>query len=194
MRYAPCCGLLLLSALPLMAASPFTILLDYDRPSSAAAQRALESELSSILADSNIQVEVRLRKDIPEHSEFGGLMLFRMRGTCSMQALPIGALSDERGPLALTHASNGELLPFGEVECDRVRRSVQRTVGRGNPLAHESTYGAALGRVMAHEVYHMLAHSAKHTKEGVTKEALTSEELSGSRLTLPDTARERISR
>lgn len=195
MRFAPRCGLfLLLTSLPLIAATPVTILLDYDEPSSPAAHRALEKELASILSDSDIHIDLRLRKEVPEHSEFGGLVLFRMRGTCSMRALPIGALSDERGPLALTHASNGELLPFGEVECDRVRQCVQRSIGRGNPGAHEAQYGAALARVMAHEVYHMMAHSSVHTKEGVTKAALSSEELSGERLTLPRQAKDRLAR
>lgn len=197
MRGAPCCGLLLaLAATSLragidvpVAPPPLTVLLDYDRPVSLAASQALASELTSILSDSNINVTLRLRKDIPEHSEFRDLVLFRMKGTCSMQALPIAALSDERGPLALTHEVNGELLPFGEVECDRVRQSLQRTLGRGNPQKYETQFGIALARVMAHELYHMKAHSASHTKEGVTKAALSSEELSTGKLMLPPKAR-----
>ncbi len=101
-----------------------------------------------------------------------------------MNALPIGALSDERGPLAMTHSVDGELLPFGEVECDRVRTALQRTVGRSNPEAHQVEYGVALARVMAHEIYHMLAKSAAHTREGVTKQALSSTELSRETLRL----------
>lgn len=195
MRGAPCCGLFFaLWTLPAVAATPVTVLLDYDQPSSPAAHRALEAELAHILSDSDIQIDLRLRADVPTSSEFGELVLFRMRGTCSMKALPIGALSDERGPLALTHASNGELLSFGEVECDRVRQCLQRSVGRGSPTAHEVQYGAALARVMAHEVYHMMARSTGHTKDGVTKAALSADELAGTKLVLPRQAKSRMAR
>ena len=84
---------------------------------------------------------------------------------------------------------NGELLPFGEVECDRVRQSLQRTLGRGNPAKHDTRRGIALARVMAHELYHMKAHASTHTKDGVTKAALSSEDLAGGKLLLPRQAR-----
>ena len=169
--------------------SPLTVLLEYDKPVSPAISQALQNELASILADSKIHVNLLLRKDISDHSEFNDLVLFRMKGTCSMQAYPVGALSDERGPLALTHEVNGELLPFGEVECDRVRQSLQRTLGRGNPAKHDTQLGIALARVMAHELYHMKAHASTHTKDGVTKAALSSEDLAGGKLLLPRQAR-----
>jgi hypothetical protein len=41
--------------------------------------------------------------------------------------------------------------------------------------------GRALGRVVAHEVVHMLAKSSRHSKEGLEKPA-----LSGSQLIAPD--------
>ena len=205
MRRAPCCGVLLpLAAMTVFAGSavalsglkaqPVTVLLEYDRPASPAATRALEAELARIFIGSPIRLDLRLKNEVPEYSQFDELVLFRMRGTCSMMALPVAALSDERGPLAMTHMVNGELLPFGEVECDRVRTSVQRRLGRGSPASHETQLGIALARVMAHEVYHMMAHSAVHTKGGVTKAALSSEELFEGELPLPSQARHELRR
>ena len=193
MRCAPCCGLLLVAALSGWSATPVTVLLEYDQPSSPATQRALESELASILSVSHIKVDLRLRKDVPDGSEFAGLVLFRMKGSCSLQAVPVGALSDERGPLAWTHSTNGELLPFGEVECNRVRQSLSKSFGTTNLAAHEAQYGVALARVMAHELYHMMAGSPLHTKDGLTKPALTPQELTSGKLALPRQARERLS-
>lgn len=157
---------------------PVTVLMEFTGARSVASLNALKSELQTILLDSHLKIDLELRNDWPDTPVSGDLLLFKMRGACTMNAMPIGALSDERGPLAMTHSVNGELLPFGEVECDRVRTALQRTVGRGNPEAHQAEYGVALARVMAHEIYHMLEKSAAHTKDGLSKEALCSAELS----------------
>lgn len=105
-----------------------------------------------------------------------------------MNALPIGALSDERGALAMTYSVDGELLGFGEVECDHVRGCILRALGTGNPAAQEPLYGQALARVMAHELYHMLVHSSLHTRDGLTKERLSGWDLSQEKFNLSDSA------
>ncbi len=178
--FSPC----LLAAVSLLAGTPnpdpqsVTVLVEFTGVRSAASLNALKSELQNILSDSHLRIDLELKNGWPDAPVSGDLLLFKMKGTCTMNAMPVGALSDERGPLAMTHSVDGELLPFGEVECDRVRTALQRAIGRGNPEAHQTEYGIALARVMAHEIYHMLAKSAAHTKEGLSKEALSPAELS----------------
>lgn len=180
----------LLAGLPLLhagsiapdAALPITVLLDFEQPHSPVTFEALETELRRILTPAHLHVDLRIRSEVPASSQFGELLLFKMKGHCTMSALPIGALSDERGPLAMTYSVDGQMLSFGEVECDRVRESVQRALGKGNPEAHQGIYGMALARVMAHEMYHMIANCAAHTKGGLTKPSLSGQELSQDRL------------
>ena len=92
----------------------------------------------------------------------------------------------------MAYSSDGTVLPFGEVECDRVRDSVRRVLGQGNSRAFDSIYASAIGMVMAHEMYHMLANSPLHTKSGVTKESLTAHELLDPGLSLPRAAQDAI--
>ena len=181
----------LLAGNPSPDPQPVTVLMEFTGVRSATSLNALKSELQTILSDSHLQLDLQLKSNL-SGAVSGDLLLFKMKGHCTMSALPIGALSDERGPLAMTHSANGELLPFGEVECDRVRTALQRTVGRGNPEAHQTEYGIALARVMAHEIYHMLAKSPAHTKEGLTKEALSSRELSRGTLRLAPAAQSAV--
>lgn len=170
--------------------APVTVLLDFEHPYSPASIQALQHELPGILAGTSLKIDLRLKSEVPAHPEFGGaLVLFKMKGQCTMNALPLGALSDERGPLAMTYSVDGDLLPFGAVECDRVRQSIQRTLGLGDPEAHQTAYGRALAAVMAHEIYHMLTKSPGHTKEGVTRESLSGRELAEGKLTLSEKAR-----
>jgi hypothetical protein len=102
------------------------------------------------------------------------MVVLKMSGECTMEAIP--AVPDEMGlPLGMTYASDGEILPFGKVDCDRVRQSLQRvlTGGRRDDVA----LGRALGRVVAHEMYHMLSHSKAHTASGITRKSLSPRDL-----------------
>lgn len=141
-----------------------------------------------------LQLDIRERNDIAPHEQFAGLVLFEMKGSCSMDALPANALrvntrSAERAVLAMAYSADGAILPFGVVECDQVRKSLQRIVGRAAPQSDQAAFGSALGLVIAHEIYHMLAHSSQHTRHGVTKESLSPRELVEGTLSLPDSAR-----
>ena len=188
------CGLLYSTSLVCAAPKPpsapvVTVLLNYEQPYSRSSFEALESELGRVLKDVGLKLDLRDRKEADPKEEFSEVFLFDMKGHCSMDPIPVGALSDERGPLAMAYSAEGTILPFGEVECDHVRRSIQRILGHKNPLMYQSAFGSALGLVMAHEIYHMLARSAVHTNQGVTKHSLSAQELLDSSLSLPNAAR-----
>ncbi len=193
MRAIFCCYLLVASpalrAFSVDPVSPVTVLVNYEQPYSQSSFQALRGELQRLLDQVGVKLDVRMRHETAPHEQFAELVVFRMRGVCSMSFLPVGALSDERGALAMAYSSDGSVLPFGEVECDRVRESLQRITGRVNPNAYQATYGTALGMVMAHEIYHMLSRSPEHTRRGVTKESLSARELLEGQLSLPDVAR-----
>ncbi len=166
-----------------------TVLLDFEQPHSSLSLQLIQHELDRILAPVRLNVHLRVKSELPRAPQFSDLVLFKMKGRCSMDALPIGALSDERGPLAMTYSVDGGLLPFGEVQCDRVRQSLQRALGRANPATHQTAFSIALARVIAHEMYHMITNSSTHTKEGVTKESLSGRELSQEPMYYPSAAR-----
>jgi hypothetical protein len=171
-----------------------TVLVDFEKPYSTASIDALRGELQTLFASSGLKIDVRLKSELPPGSEFNQLVVFKMKGACSMLPMPVGALSDERGPLAMTYSSDGELLHFGEVECDRVRQSVQRVVGKGYPEKRQAALGMALAVVMAHEMYHMMANAKAHTGQGITKHSLSAEEMLAGELSIPDTARKAVQR
>ena len=88
----------------------------------------------------------------------------------------------------MAYSSNGSVLPFGEVQRDRVRQSLEGFSAEAM-ARHQSEFGVALGMVMAHELYHVLGHSAQHTRQGVTKESLSAREFLEGSLPLPEIAR-----
>ena len=175
-----------LAPLALFAANashaPLTVLIDFESPHSDASLSSLRASLSQLLSPGHMKVEVQLRSDLPEHAQFGELVIFRMKGSCTMTtSVPPEPIYDERGPLALAYTSEGQVLHFGEVECDRVRSSLQRILGRNASLKSQQAYGSALAVVMAHEVYHMLGNERNHTHRGLTKPELSASELMDNR-------------
>jgi hypothetical protein len=169
-----------------------TVLVDFEKPYSEASVDALRSELQTLFAPSGLKIDLRVKNQLPPGAEFNQLVVFKMKGACSMVSMPIGALSDERGPLAMTYSSDGELLHFGEVECDRVRHSLERVLGKGYPEKRQTALGTALGMVMAHEMYHMMANAKAHTGAGVTKHSLSAEEMLAGDLAIPAAARKAV--
>jgi len=169
-----------------------TVLVNFEKPHSDVSVMAMRHELRELLEPAGISVEVMLKTEMPASPQFSELFVFAMKGWCSMNAMP--AISNVRGPLGLAFSSNGEILHFGEVECDRVRQCLQRVVGSGRPQDHQAEFGAALGIVVAHEIYHMIVGAKEHTKDGLTKESLSAHELLDGELYLPATVREALMR
>ena len=172
------------------AASSVTVVLDYERPHPSAPFQAMKKELRSVMRSAGLQLELLNKSELPPNAEFSGLVVFKMKGYCGMDEWPVAALSDERGALAMAYSSDGHVLPFGEVNCDRVRASLQRVLGKGRPEVYQPAFGTALAFVMAHEMYHMLGNTAAHTKAGITKQSLSARDLIDNSLSLPSAAQE----
>ena len=96
---------------------------------------------------------------------------------------PHRILMDEAGAsYAFTHISDGEVLPFSEVECDKVTSSIRPAISKARWEDRDSILGRALGRVLAHELYHMVTKTRLHAANGVTRSALSPAQLVSSEL------------
>ena len=81
------------------------------------------------------------------------------------------------GALGWTHMSDGQLLPFTDVSCDRVREFTQNSLLTLRSTERDAQYGRALARVLAHELYHIFANTTRHGAIGVAKECYTLADL-----------------
>lgn len=164
---------------PLTARVSVVLSVDDQRFASAAVE-GMQDEAASILVGSGVDLRWHLYGSHGGDHE-GELIVFRMRGKCAMDPLPL--VADEMGlPLARTHTSDGEILSFGEVDCDRVRNSIKRSLLPADFARGNEVLGKALGRVLAHEIYHILTRSASHADEGIAQRRLSARELTAERL------------
>jgi hypothetical protein len=100
---------------------------------------------------------------------FEQVVVIQFRGACHSR--PEGEISIAGGirSLATTAVSDGQVLPFVQVDCDRTRQLVSSVLAGLPSGAREALYGRALGRVLAHELYHVLAQTTSHKEQGVSK-------------------------
>jgi hypothetical protein len=192
MRTALFCALVLASTA--VAANPrravgLTIVLDFQGPRSERSVDEMKRELEGLMKDSGLVFNWRLRSEAQQES-FPNLVVVRFKGKCVME--PVGYLYDERGPFAFTYSTDGVVQPFSEVACDQVTASL-RSAMFGGDFAHADTLlGRALGRVVAHELVHILAKSGTHGHTGVAKAALSAQQLISDRLALDASDIERV--
>jgi hypothetical protein len=174
---------LFIAALPAVAANATTVLvlLEYQNARySQTALQTMQSEAARLLNGSGIELQWKVngKREIPEAPQ---LVMFRMTGKCAMDSFP--AIPDSAAaPLARTHSADGEILSFGEVDCDRVRVSVKRALRSDDYGRADQVLGRALGRVLSHEMYHMLAKTSEHAGQGVARSCLSASELTAEHL------------
>lgn len=158
-----------------------TVLLDIEQKHSQRALTEMRKELAKVFKPTNLTLDVRLRQDTKPEETFSDVVLVKLKGTCRMQNY--APLMDERGPFAWTHTVDGKILPFSEVACDHVARSIQQAIG-SESRDRDRLLGRALARVMAHEIVHMVGKCSDHSHAGVFRHALSGRQLIAEKLEL----------
>jgi len=130
----------------------------------------MKHEIEALMQPSGTKFNWRLRSELGE-ATVDNLIVVRFKGKCVLE--PVGYLYDERGPLAFTYSTAGEVQPYSEVACDKVTAAVRSAMAG----ADFASADLLLGRVVAHEMAHMLAKSGAHSHDGFTKPALSPKSL-----------------
>ena len=182
-------GLVASDAVPRLA-SGVTLILRFAEPAPSEVVRSLEGEVSQLLRSTGILISTRLFSELTPNEQFTNLVVVDLKGRCRVDARPPERL--QPGALAYTHRSDGEILPFVDVLCDQVRNSIRpHMLGQHFRQAYQ-VLGRALGRVIAHELYHVLGRTCDHASKGVAQDALSGEQLIGEELQFEDEDLQRI--
>jgi len=147
-----------------------TVVLRGERPSPAIL-KAMRQEAQSAIEPSGVRLSWR-SQDLGGGDVSGQVAIVEMRGRCSTAAhlstSPFG-FTAEAEPLGQTHVADGKVLPFADLLCDAVHRLVDANLRAARSNQREELLGRALGRVLAHELYHILARTADHGRDGLSR-------------------------
>jgi hypothetical protein len=175
---------LLLSASPLRAAetqSVLTVIMEFKGAHSSIAVKEMKREAGLILKSSGVRLDWRVLGEDP-FASYQDLVVMSFKGACEYE--PAAPRYDELGPLAITRTTNGEVQPFGEVDCNRVVGTARGAMAASDFARADLLVGRAMGRVVAHELVHMLTKSREHGTEGVEKPSLSGRQLIAASLPL----------
>jgi hypothetical protein len=163
--------------------SVLTVILDFRGSFSRASLKEMERESGLALRSGGVQLDWRMLGE-DTYASYSDLVVMTFRGTCKFE--PATPLDKDYGlgPLAMTQSVDGEIQPFGEVNCDRVVNSARNAMVSGDYAQADLLIGRALGRVVTHELVHMITRSADHGTEGVEKPSLSGRQLIAGELPL----------
>jgi hypothetical protein len=188
LHYVSCTLAVVLCAGPVLAApppTPITAVLLPDGRYSEMAIREMGHEAAKILKHSGVALRWHLG---PSTQVMDGLLVVvELRGQCEM-----GGPSEapKSSALGWSHEVDGKMLPFSDLACDNIRSAIQSPSLPQNHVQANILLGRAMGRVLAHELYHVVADTADHGENGVAQPALSARELTSGQLELrpPDEA------
>jgi hypothetical protein len=168
-------ALLLIICLSLCAQAQTRTLALYVGPArglDAGSSFMMRAELQRLLDPAGVEVAWKSSADHRAGDDFELVAVGSFEGSCSAAEpvlTPVSAI-DAVASLADTSISDGRVLPFFHVDCARL----VRMLGSGSEKA---MLGRALARVIAHELYHIVAGTAEHQYTGVAKASFTLHDL-----------------
>ena len=173
-------ALAITSAIQAATAPPIAVFVDFESQPSLQSVEQMRTEIAAILKPSGLTLDWHSLQDSQSTNSYPDLVVLRFKGSCQVRNPP---MDSELGPaiegaaLASTVVSAGHVLPFTDVKCNEIRRYLQSELLGRQTAKQEQIYGRALGRVVAHELYHIFAATEEHAKEGVARSFHTRRDL-----------------
>jgi hypothetical protein len=160
---------------PSAAPGPTTLYTEFHQQPPAAVLAALQDEVASIMEPMGFRFEWRSLSENQGSEVSAELAVVSFKGRCDAAGLAPHSVSP--GALGWTHISDGAILPFSDVDCDGIRGFLGKQLLNYSQQERVEVFGRALGRVLAHELYHIFANTTRHGSEGVGKPMYTVQDL-----------------
>jgi hypothetical protein len=149
------------------------VYLQVDANASSLSLQTMRMEVRDIMTPTGLNL---VWTNAPGTARVDKLVVVTMRGTCQAGAEG-GVKFKDRSSLASTAVTDGKVLPFSWVDCGGLNQFLKSALVGQAPRAREEIYGRALGRLLAHELYHVLMQTESHTASGVSKASFSVGDL-----------------
>jgi hypothetical protein len=138
----------------------------------------MKLELARLMRSAGYHVEWSDAHDRTPPSTDAALAVVELRGTCELSNLP----SRRVEALASTPVSDGRILPYSSVDCASLTRMLAGPLANEPGARRDFLYGRAMARVLAHELYHVLAQTGDHSHKGIARAGFSANDLVAERL------------
>jgi hypothetical protein len=144
---------------------------------------AVRNELQRLLTPAGIDVVWKDPSQRNSGEQFDIVVVGVFEGSCSADDAFPSPISPAFDPavLADTSVSNGRVLPFFRIDCGQLLRTLAPAFKTSTPALRLSMVSRAVARVIAHEIYHVLAQTKAHDSAGIAKASFTLVDLTADR-------------
>jgi hypothetical protein len=118
------------------------------------------------------------------------LIVVELNGTCAPSDRPSRPV--DAGRLASTMVTDGTILPFVSVDCTALQKALASAMDHEPRGRRDFLYGRAMGRVLAHEMYHVESQTRKHSRQGVAESGVSAAQLVSERFEFSQDALARL--
>jgi hypothetical protein len=106
---------------------------------------------------------------------FSNVVIVRFQGACTLEGMK--PIPEATGPFGFAHVTDGQVLPFIEIRCDRIRQSAYNAMWGEDYRKRDELMGRAIARVLAHEFEHVMRNKCEHASHGIFKESISGKAL-----------------
>src|SRR4051812_890028 len=138
------------------------VFIDFDAAPASRSVDEMKKEAGKIMNSAGYVIDWRALKQNHGTESFANVVVVKFHGKCKLE-FPQVAPSNGDITLGSTLVAGGRVLPYSDVQCDQVRKAVSYAK-QGD---RQRALGLAMGRVVAHELYHFLANTTKHAGAGL---------------------------
>ena len=176
-----------------LASQPIGILFDFGTKPQANVVDFMQTEIRDILAPAHMDLSFQRIGDSGASQVFRKIVIVHFHGSCEARSVSGGLQLDdpdllEYPALGKTDIANGHIMPYVQVYCNELRAFIPSIT----TMSAVQMYGRALGRVVAHELYHALLSTRDHSRSGVARFAQTARDLTREKLPLDSGSIDRL--
>jgi hypothetical protein len=138
----------------------------------------MKREVNALMEDAGYSVSWRSPGDYGQDEGDAAVIVSEFLGICEVPRFGLMLEPPAAGAiLASTAVSDGEVLPFISVDCATVTRLLAPALPNDAATRRNFLYGRALGRVVAHELFHALTGTREHDEGGVAKHSFRASDI-----------------
>jgi hypothetical protein len=144
------------------------VFLEFDQDPSSSSILGMQREVGAAMAKTGAELSwLRVNLD-PQSETFDDVAVLRFRGMCRMEESETPGPRRARLTLGATDVSDS-VSSYSSVGCDQIKATISGLLTASCDRDRQVAFSRALGRVVAHELYHILAKTTAHTRHGVSK-------------------------
>jgi hypothetical protein len=172
---------ILTAAVTPLGAASLHILTHFDETPSAIAVQEMEREMDTLYSDVHVAIAWHQLASYQSAGVAQRIVFVRFQGDCRAVSLP-PRQAVAGAALASVNRVDGQMLPLVTVDCERIAGYIFPAMDGAERSHGDVAFGRALARVLAHELYHYLTGTAKHTQSALFRASISPGALLGSQL------------